>query len=75
MSFITLINKMYVSPERIINWTAGIKKNADSAGVQQTQHRFIVNDDGSISLNTKNPDVIKSFEDNIKILSGNTKKG
>lgn len=66
---------MYVSPEKIINWTAGIKRNADTADTIQTEHRFIVNDDGSVSLNTKNPDVIKSFEDNIKILSGNIKKG
>ncbi|PQQ38224.1 hypothetical protein C6H65_21205 [Photorhabdus luminescens] len=67
-SFTKLIDKAYVSPDKIIRGTAKLIK-PESAATEDCSQRLLIRNDGTVMINRKNSDVIAAFEHNIKALS------
>ncbi|MFD0709063.1 hypothetical protein [Photorhabdus akhurstii] len=66
--FTKLIDKAYVSPDKIIRGTAKLIK-PESAATEDGSQRLLIRNDGTVMINRKNSDVIAAFEHNIKALS------
>ncbi|MBD2814871.1 hypothetical protein ID850_08855 [Xenorhabdus sp. Flor] len=68
MSFTKLIEKAYVSPDKIIRKTAKLLKT-ESTATEDCSHKLLIRNDGTVLINRKNSEVIAAFEHNIKALS------
>ncbi|MBD2824600.1 hypothetical protein [Xenorhabdus szentirmaii] len=68
MSFTKLIDKAYVSPDKIIRKTAKLLKTEDDS-TENSSQRLLIGNDGTVMINRNNRDVIAAFEHNIKALS------
>ncbi|MDX7992367.1 hypothetical protein [Xenorhabdus littoralis] len=68
MSFTKLIDKAYVSPDKIIRKTAKLLKTEDDS-TENSSQRLLIGNDGTVMINRNNREVIAAFEYNIKALS------
>ncbi|WP_237388430.1 hypothetical protein [Xenorhabdus sp. Sc-CR9] len=67
MSLAKLIDKAYVSPDKIIRKTAKLLKTEDDS-TENCSQRLLIRNDGTVMMNRNNSDVIKAFERNMKTL-------
>ncbi|EPM1826004.1 hypothetical protein KKI73_001430 [Providencia rettgeri] len=63
-----IVLKAIISPEAVLKGTLGNKKEKIESLEINTKDKFIVNPDGSISLNPNNEVVKKAFNDNVEKL-------
>jgi len=63
MKLLNYLNKIYISPEKIISFVADIN-SAKAINTQETgttNSRIIIDKDGSIRINKDNDEVVKKF--------------